>query len=117
MFKLIDKDDPQFEDFCEDICSQCINAEKGCYPLAPNNKCCCFGELDEARTLLSKLRYIEDDPDHLYGTSPDDVDYNFDAQSRDWDTVDEKLNELKKVIINDVGENLVEYYQYFGYEM
>ncbi|MBQ4470361.1 MAG: hypothetical protein II917_09535, partial [Synergistaceae bacterium] len=77
----------------------------------------CFGELDEARTLLSKLRYIEDDPDHLYGTSPDDVDYNFDAQSRDWDTVDEKLNELKKVIINDVGENLVEYYQYFGYEM
>ena len=117
MKELIDELDPQFEDFCMEVCSGCVNAQRGCFPSEDCSKCCCWEEFGEARKLFSKLRYIEDDPDHIFGDPNDDEHYDFNASSEAWFAADDELKKLKEVMFDVTGENLTEYYQYYGYEL
>lgn len=117
MMNLIDELDPQFEDFCMKICSECVNATRGCYPSEHCPKCCCWEEFGEARELMSKLRYIEDDPDHVYGDPADEEHYGYNAYSEALCAADNELKQLKEVMLDLAGENLTEYYRYYGYEM
>ena len=110
--KLIDEDSPVIENFCDYVCSWCANHSLDCAPFC---RCDWQDQFEEARELFSKLFYLEEDPDCIYGTSEDD--YDFEAQAKAYDAVDERLNELENALIKDVQENQIEYYKYFGYEM
>lgn len=112
MMKLIDENDPAFENFCSYVCSWCNNQNRNCNPL---RNCDWEDDFQRARLLLSKQAYLEDDPDHIYGSSEDD--YDFEAQAKAYDAIDEEYSELKNALIKDVQINMTEYYQSFGYEM
>ena len=112
MMKIIDEHDTAMDNFCEYVCSSCVNGNDTCEPFG---NCDWNDDFQRARFLLSKLFYLEDDPDCLYGTSDDD--YDLDAQGKAYNAVDEELDELQNGLIHEVQEDQIAYHRYYAYEL
>lgn len=113
MMQILQDNDPAFENFCSYVCSWCVNGNDCCHPL--DDSCEWNDDFEEARLLLSKSFYLEEDPDCIYGSSEDD--YDFEAQAKACNNVDERLRELKNSLISNVQENQIDYHRYYAYEL
>ena len=101
-----------FDSFKNWVCSWCVNSHRNCNPL---HNCEWEEDFNEALNLSKKLRYLEDDPDCIFGSS--DEDYNFEAQANAYDNIDWELRQLSNALIHEVQENQDDYIRRFGYEI
>lgn len=106
------KDNAYFESFVDWVCSWCVNHHQDCEPL---DNCDWCENFEEAEKLCDKLKYLEEDPDCIFGTSEEDYDFN--AQSEAYKAVDWELDQLQAALISDVQVNQEDYYREFGYEL
>lgn len=105
-------DNAYFEAFADWVCSWCANHHQDCEPLYD---CDWWENFEEAQKLCRKLKYLEEDPDCIFGTSEDDYDFN--AQSDAYNAVDCELEQLQAALIRAVQVNQEDYYREFGYEL